>query len=323
MPAQTWNLVADIGGTNARFAIHDLERDELTKVIVLTVADHPTFHGALQHLLEHVRKLRQWEPWPNAACLAVACPPDSETISFTNSDWRFTRRDLSRWLNGIPTTLINDFSAIGYAIPHLKPFEWHQLGGATPRAKEPIAIIGPGTGLGMGLLVPTADGYQVVDGEGGHIDFAPVNEREIAIWYQLKKRFPRISAERLLSGDGIVNIYQALCAIESVAETFTSAPQITDAAIKEEDEIAAETLSVFCQVLGSTAGNLALISGAKSGVYIAGGIVPRFVEYMEKSDFRKRFEDKARFEYYMKDIPVRVIQKQHLGLFGAMKKINP
>jgi glucokinase len=163
----------------------------------------------------------------------------------------------------------------------------------------------------------------VVDGEGGHIDFAPVNEREIAIWYQLKKRFPRISAERLLSGDGIVNIYQALCAIESVAETFTSAPQITDAAIKEEDEIAAETLSVFCQVLGSTAGNLALISGAKSGVYIAGGIVPRFVEYMEKSDFRKRFEDKARFEYYMKDIPVRVIQKQHLGLFGAMKKINP
>jgi len=319
---KAWNLVADIGGTNARFAIHDISTNELKEVTVLSVAEHPTFMGALQHLLTHIEKMDEWKTSPQASCLAVACPVDREHIRFTNSDWGFTRAELSQALNHAAVDVINDFSAIAYAIPALKPFEWVQIGGSQPHAEHPIAILGPGTGLGISTLLPINDGYKVMQSEGGHVDFAPVNSREIDILKQLQKRFDRVSVERLLSGSGIVNIYNALCALESVEAIFNSAQQITDAAVNGKDELAQETFAIFCQVLGSTASNLALTTAAKGGVYIAGGIVPRFVDFIKTSDFRQRFEDKGRFRDYVKDIPVRIILKQHLGLFGAMQKLN-
>lgn len=317
-----WNLVADIGGTNARFAVHDILSDELKKVVVLSVADHPTFMGALKHLLAQLKQDGSWTPFPLEACLAVACPVDRELISFTNSDWKFTRKDLAKALNNIPVQVINDFSAIAWSIPELKPFEWHQIGGLESRPDKPIAILGPGTGLGVCTLVPIEGGYKVVDGEGGHIDFAPVTSREVDILVELQKRYPRVSVERLLSGSGIVNIYQSLCAIENTFVSYQSPHEITEAAIETEDELAKEALSIFCRVLGSMASNLALISNARGGVYIAGGIVLRFLEFIQSSDFRLRFEDKGRFRSYVEHIPVRVILKQHLGLFGALQKIK-
>lgn len=319
---KSWNLVADIGGTNARFAVHDVASDELSKVIVMSVADHPTFMGALQHLLDQVRQEDHWKAFPLEACLAVACPVDRELISFTNSDWKFTHSELTETLHDIPVQVINDFSAVAWSIPELKPFEWHQIGGMNPKPDKPIAILGPGTGLGVCTLVPVKGGYKVVDGEGGHIDFAPVNSREIEILRVLKTRYERVSVERLLSGSGIVNIYQSLCAIDSTDVIHQSAQQITEAAIEVGDEVALETLSIFCQILGSTASNLALISNAKGGVYIAGGIVLRFLEFIQSSEFRHRFEDKGRFKSYVENIPVRVILKQHLGLFGALQKLK-
>lgn len=319
---KNWNLVADIGGTNARFAVQDLDSDELNKVIVLSVAEHPTFMGALKHLLGQLRLDNHWTPFPLQACLAVACPVDRELISFTNSDWKFTRSDLAEALNNIPVQVINDFSAVAWSIPELKPFEWHQIGGLNPKPDKPIAILGPGTGLGVCTLVPIEGGYKVVDGEGGHIDFAPVNSREVDILVELHKRYKRVSVERLLSGSGIVNIYQSLCAIENMLVSYQSPHEITEAAIETEDEIAIEALSIFCQILGSTASNLALISNAKGGVYIAGGIVLRFLEFIQSSKFRSRFEDKGRFRKYVETIPVRVILKKHLGLHGALQKIK-
>ena len=323
MPNQKqWNLVADIGGTNARFAVHDVETDELKKVIVLSVAEHPSFMGALQHTISHIQGFEEWASMPAATCLAVACPAEQELIQFTNSAWQFTKSELAEALDHLPAYVINDFSAVAYSIPALKPFEVHQIGGRSGLHDQPIAILGPGTGLGVGTLVPVDDDFIVVDGEGGHIDFAPLNEREIEILRILRKRFDRVSVERLLSGSGLVNIYEALCILESSSPQYHNAKQITDAAIKGEDNVALETFNIFCKVLGSTASNLALIAGAKGGVYIAGGIAPRFVEFIEKSDLRQRFEDKGRFKKYVKDIPVYIILKEHLGLFGAMQKLK-
>ncbi|MBL7000097.1 MAG: glucokinase [Gammaproteobacteria bacterium] len=319
---KNWNLVADIGGTNARFAVHDISNDDLAEIFVLSVKQQPDFIAALEHVLHQIEHLKQWQPQPSAVCLAVACPVDQDLIQFTNSDWQFSKAGLGELFGPIDVEVINDFSAVAHTIPHLKPDEWHQIGGDQPVADKPIAILGAGTGLGVCTLVPFGQHYIVVDGEGGHIDFAPVNEREMDILKVLKTRFQRVSVERLLSGAGIVNIYQALCHLDAVSGVHWSAREVTEAALNGVDEMALEALSVFCQILGSTASNLALINGAKGGVYIAGGIVPRFLDFVVNSDLRKRFDDKGRFSRYVESIPLRVLLKNQPGLHGAMQKIK-
>mgnify|MGYP001077023704 CR=1 FL=1 len=319
---KSWNLVADIGGTNARFAVHDISNDELAEMFVLSVKQHPDFIAALKYVLHQIEQLKQWMPQPSAVCLAVACPVDQDLIRFTNSDWQFSRAGLGEMFGPITLEVINDFSAVAHTIPHLNPDEWHQIGGDQPVTDKPVVILGAGTGLGVCTLVPFGQQYIVVDGEGGHIDFAPVNEREMDILRVLKTRFQRVSVERLLSGAGIVNIYQALCTLDQTTIVHESAQEVTEAALNSGDQKALEALSVFCQVLGSTASNLALINGAKGGVYIAGGIVPRFLDFVVNSDLRKRFDDKGRFKAYVESIPLRVLLKNQPGLHGAMQKIK-
>jgi len=323
IPVQkSWNLVADIGGTNARFAVHDISNDVLAEVFVLSVKQQPDFIAALEHVLYQIGQLSQWQLSPSAVCLAVACPVDQDLIQFTNSDWKFSKIRLGQMFGSVPLEVINDFSAVAHTIPHLNPDEWHQIGGDQPVADKPVAILGAGTGLGVCTLVPVGQHYIVVDGEGGHIDFAPVNQREMDILKVLKTRFKRVSVERLLSGAGIVNIYQALCTLDQASMVHESAQEVTEAALNSGDEKALEALSVFCQILGSTASNLALINGAKGGVYIAGGIVPRFLDFVVNSDLRKRFDDKGRFRAYVESIPLRVLLKNQPGLHGAMQKIK-
>ena len=319
---KSWNLVADIGGTNARFAVHDRYRDELHNIIVLSVTDQPTFMGAFDHYLALVEQLKVWKTMPDGVCLAVACPVDQDLIRFTNSNWQFSRAELAAQLGSVKLAVINDFSAVAHTIPFLSADEWHQIGGNQPDTEKPIAILGPGTGLGMCTLIPVQNNFMVIDGEGGHIDFAPVNEREMLILAQLQKRFERVSVERLLSGAGIVNIYQALCKLDSIDEACFSAQEVTEAALNASDKTAIEALSVFCQILGSTASNLALITGAKGGVYIAGGIVPRFLDFVVDSEIRKRFDDKGRFRSYVETIPLRVLLKSQPGLYGAMRYLK-
>ncbi|MBC8212593.1 MAG: glucokinase [Gammaproteobacteria bacterium] len=319
---KSWNLVADIGGTNARFAVHDISNDELAEIFVLSVKQQPDFIAALEHVLDQIRQLGQWQSSPSAVCLAVACPVDQDLISFTNSNWQFSKAALGELFGPIALEVINDFSAVAHTIAHLNPDEWHQIGGDQPVADKPIAILGAGTGLGVCTLVPFGKQYIVVDGEGGHIDFAPVNEREMGILRVLKTRFQRVSVERLLSGAGIVNIYQALCTLDQASIVHQSAQEVTEAALNSAEEKALEALSVFCQILGSTASNLALINGAKGGVYIAGGIVPRFLDFVVNSDLRQRFDDKGRFSRYVESIPLRVLLKNQPGLHGAMQKIK-
>ena len=317
-----WNLVADIGGTNARFALHDINSDKINNITVLSVAEHSNFIVALHHAISLLTQSGQWKPSPEAVCLAVACPVDQDMIRFTNSHWSFSKTELSISLNHIPLEVINDFSAIAYSITALKSDEWFQLGDGEARPDKPIAILGPGTGLGMCTLVPVGKGFIVLDGEGGHTDFAPTTVQEIAILQELTSRFQHVSVERLLSGSGIMNIYQALCKLESTPMVHTAARDISAAAMLKTDDMAVETLAVFCQILGATAGNLAMISGAKGGVYIAGGIAPKIVDLIAISECRSRFENKGRFTQYVADIPLRILLKDQPGLNGAMQKIK-
>jgi len=328
--ARPWNLVADIGGTNARFGLQDRSTRELSDVCCYSVADYRNFSTALTRFLSRIAENGGWQPCPQAACLAVASVVEADVIQLTNSPWQIDRKDVCAILGNADIELINDFLAVGFGVLDLRPTEWRQIGRGEPAVDRPVAVLGPGTGLGVCSVVPTNGGYLVIGGEGGHVDFAPVDEDEIAVLRILTKRFGRVSAERLLSGGGIQNIYRALVALssESAAKPavqevgLKTASDITEAALKAMDVFAVRTLEMFCRILGSVAGNLALTLGAQGGVYIAGGIVPRVVEFLEGSGFRRRFESKGRFTRYMEEIPLRVVVKENLGLYGAIKKMN-
>ncbi len=320
--SKPWNLVADIGGTNARFGVQNYETSNLSDIKKYSVSEHAQFESALKHLLRDVADLGCWNPVPKAVCLAVACPAEAETVQFTNSPWTIERQAISKLLDGARVDFINDFGAVGYAVTDLKPGDWRQIGQGSATPGTPIAVLGPGTGLGVCSLIPAGAGFQVVQGEGGHVDFAPIDAREIAVLEILSSRFGRVSVERLLSGSGIVNIYQALAQLDKKDPVFETPAEITEAASKGTDTLSVESLQLFCRVLGAVAGNLALTLGAKGGVYIAGGIVPRFVDFFEQSDFRHRFESKGRFSNYLASIPTRLITKDDLGLAGAVKKLN-
>ncbi len=322
MSLKLWNLVADIGGTNARFGLEDYASSSLQFVRIYSVSDHTQFIDALANFLRDVAAEDGWQPTPRAACLAVACPPDADVIQFTNSPWSINRTDVAELLQVAQIDIINDFAAVGHAVSGLKPQDWHQVGVGHPVIGKPIAILGAGTGLGVCSLIPVGTGYHVIEGEGGHVDFAPVDEHEAAVLRVLTARFGRVSVERLVSGAGILNIYKALAELAGKTPALESPAEITESALQGVDSLSVKSLQMFCRILGSTAGNLALTLGAKGGVYIAGGIVPRFIEFLEQSEFRRRFEAKGRLSSFLSDVPTRVVIKDDLGLFGAMKKLN-
>jgi glucokinase len=317
-----WNLVADIGGTNARFGVVDYTSGELARVERYSVSEHEAFQGALGQFLADVATEGGWRPLPSSACLAVACAVESDVVQFTNSPWRIDRTAVSRLLGEIAVDLINDFAAVGYAVTDLKPRDWHQIGGRAPQHGRPLVVLGPGTGLGVCSLVPIGAGYRVMEGEGGHVSFAPIDSHEIAVLEVLSRRFGRVSVERLLSGAGILNIYQALAQLTGKNATHATPAQVTEAAVKGVDTLAERSLHMFCRVLGSTAGDLALTLGAKGGVYIAGGILPRFIPFAEDSELRHRFEAKGRFRSYLAPIPLRVVTRDDLGLAGAVEYLR-
>jgi glucokinase len=316
-----WNLVADIGGTNARFAAMVDGQMETEYMFHYSVSDYPQFYGLIDRLLEEIAEVTGWSSSPDQACLAIACPADHEQIVFTNSDWEFSKTYLEKALGCKKLTLINDFNAVALSITELGQGDLIQIGGDQALPGKPMGILGAGTGLGMAALVPSAGQFVIIDAEGGHIDFAPVDDLQIKILSNLMKRYGRVSVERLLSGAGLLNIYQAICSIRNKQNYLVTPAEVSNAALEGNDPVAVETLNVFCEVLGAVAGDIALIYGAKGGVYIAGGIVPRFPEFFAKSRFRERFEAKGRFANYLKPIPAFLITRKNLGLLGAAKNL--
>ncbi len=321
--AKEWNLLADIGGTHARFAIECFERRIINDVIIYSVSQHDSLDNVIDTFLNDVEILGLWQPYPTGACFTVAGAVDKPVIRFTNSGWQFTKSQVSEKLGGISIEIINDFEGVARSIPYLSPKDWYELDMSEGKSSgQNFAILGPGTGLGVAGLISYQGDYKVISGEGGHVDFAPINDEEFGVFKYLESRFGRVSLERLLSGEGIVNIYSALSEGVKNSVRILDEVAIGKAADSGEDEFCVEVMNLFFSILGSAAGNLALTFGARGGVYIAGGIVPRYISLLEKSTFRSRFEDKGRYQAYLQEIPIRIITRSDAGLIGAADKLR-
>ena len=313
-------LVADIGGTNARFAIsHGLPPGKVAgpELLVdprhLPVRDYPGLaEAALAYLAGHPGG----PPAVDEAVIAVATPVDAEVIRFTNSPWTFTRSALQSALGVARLEVINDFAAQAAAIPHLGSDDSEPIGGGTALAGWPIAVIGPGTGLGAAGLVPGPEGPIVVASEAGHVSFAPHDALEIELLRRLFERFPHVSNERLISGPGLVTLTRAIAAI-SGREFAGDRPEVVTRAAADGSDLAIDALRVFSGLLGGAAGDLALSFGAKGGVYICGGLCGKLGRFFDHVSFRARFEAKGRLGGFLSTIPCRLVTNPQTGLIGA------
>ena len=297
----TW-LVGDIGATHARFG---LVSPDATLLHSRTLADedYPTIDGALATFFAERGQL----PMPRQGAIAIASPITGDRIAMTNHPWSFSAQELKSRLAFDRLEVINDFTALALALPHLVPEHRLQIGGGAAVAGAPIGVLGPGSGLGVSGLIPAAAGRIALAGEGGHATMAPFTDRESSVLDRMRRHFDHVSAERILSGPGLVNLYNTLAALDGVPSRGYTAAQITDPEIGTADPVCAEATSLFCAMLGTMAGNLALTLGARGGIYIGGGIVPRLGQRFAQSPFRARFEAKGRFSEYLAAIPTWVV----------------
>ena len=300
-------LLADIGGTNARFAV--LDGAKLGPVAHVPAAGHALFADALGAYRDSAGGRF------DAAVLAVAGVVAGERCALTNNPWVVDAAELQTTFGLSHVRLINDFEAIGWALPHFPARELFRIGGGEPVADAPLAVLGPGTGLGVAAYLPQGGG-RVRNSEGGHATLAGNTPREVAVVAHMRGRFGHVSAERALSGPGIENLYQAIAAIDAVAVPARDAAAISQAARAGECPVCRAALDMFCALLGDVAGNLALTFGARGGVYIAGGIAPRLAEELVRSAFRTRFEEKGRMRTYVEPIPVSVVMHKDPAFVG-------
>jgi glucokinase len=312
----TVSLIADVGATNARFALLG-KTGEIERVRVLACADYPSIDDAIEAYLGQESALASAESLrPQAAALAIAGPITGERVALTNHPWSFTIGELRRRLDLDRLLAVNDFTAVAAAIPHLASKDRSAVGGGTAVAAVPIGVLGPGSGLGVGGVIPMGDSWLALSGEGGHMTMASATIRESAVLDHMRRRFDHVSAERLLSGPGLVNLYNTLAQIDRVPAASYSPAQITDPQIGEQDPHCREAVEMFCAMLGTIAGNLALTLGARGGVYVAGGIVPKLGARFAASEFRDRFEDKGRLRPFLAEIPSYVIAHPFPAFLG-------
>lgn len=319
-PNPNARLLADVGGTNARFAWQDHAHAPLTHVRVLPGADYPTLQAAMRAYIDGVG---QGEP--AEAAIAIANPITGDAVRMTNHHWAFSQAAVRAEFGLRRLCLLNDFTALALALPDLTPEQLRQVGGQTAVADAPKALIGAGTGLGVSGLLPNGQGGWVpVQGEGGHVTLPAETVRERVLMDGLMSRYGHPSSERLLSGQGLLDAFEILCSADGAAVSGIDSPAaVTEAALQARHPQAVEALALFCALLGSCAGNLALTLGARGGVYIGGGIVPRLGGALDASAFRARFEAKGRFSAYLHDIPVWVIiTDPSPALLGAARALN-
>ena len=309
-------LVADVGGTNVRFGLVDDEGGEVRHVQVFATAAYAgPAQAAVAYLAQRQAADARFRA-PRAAAFAVATAVEREPIALTNAGWSFTCEQLQAALGVERLRVLNDFEALALALPSLGPERLCVIG-PWPPAPGTRAVVGPGTGLGVGAVVPTAAGWHAVPGEGGHATLAAGDDFEAAVIAHARREFAHVSAERLLSGIGMPVLYRAVAAAEGVSAPALDAPAIVQAALDGTDPLAHRTLDTFCALLGSFAGNVALTFGARGGLYVGGGIVPRFAERFAASRFRERFEAKGRFAPYLRAIPTPLIVDPLSALVGA------
>jgi glucokinase len=305
-------LIADIGGTYARFTL-ETAPGVFERTATLRCADHADFHGAVRAYLGTLPVERIAH-----AAVAIANPVEGDAVRMTNYHWQFSIEAMREKLGFDTLVVVNDFTALAMALPRLGLADRRQVGGGAARERSVIGILGSGSGLGVSGLIPADDGWIALGTEGGHASFAPQDERELAILAFARRSLPHVSFERLLSGPGLELIYRALAdrAGKRAAEGL-SAPEITRRALAGSDAVCVEALDAFCAMLGTAAANLAVTLGALGGIYIGGGIVPRLGATFDRSRFRQRFEDKGRFSGYLAQIPTWVITAEHATFQGV------
>jgi glucokinase len=303
-------LLADIGGTNARFALSN--GDQLGPIDYVRVADVPTVREAISDVLR-----RSGSEKPRKAVLAVAGPVTNNRCVMTNSPWIIDGNELQPALGFDSVHVLNDFEVLAWSLPALQPADLIPLGGQSGMAGEPLLVVGPGTGFGVSCLVERHGARLAVVTEAGHATLPAENDREDRVIAVLRRRLGHVSIERgALSGSGLQSLYEALAEVDGVRVTQRDAAGITKAALDGSCEVSRAALEMFCAILGSVAGNLAVTFGARGGVYIAGGIVPRFPEFLAASAFRARFEAKGRFQDYLHNVPTRLVTKPDASFVG-------
>jgi glucokinase len=303
-------LLGDIGATNARLAL--LSDGVLGPISWFTVADFPRFTDAVDTFLErHCRQVTVPE-----ALLAVAGPVTENRCVLTNCPWTIDAPELRAAFSFAKVHICNDFQATALSLPHLTGADLYPLGGGEALAAEPMAVLGPGTGLGVACFVPGSPNPAVIASEGGHATMPACSSREEAVIAYLRQEFGHVSAERVISGSGLEHLYRAVVAIDRVDAPTRNAAEITKAALDGDCPAARAALDLFCAMLGTIAGNIALTFGARGGVYIAGGIAPRLTDFMARSEFRARFEHKGRFRTYLEPIPSSIIMHPAATFIG-------
>ena len=305
-------LLADIGGTYARFAL-ETAPGMFEHAATLRCADHADFHAAVSTYLASLP-----EGGIQHAAVAIANPVEGDEVRMTNYHWQFSIEQMRERLGFDRLVVVNDFTALAMALPRLAPDGKRQVGGGLAHERSVVGLLGAGSGLGVSGLIPADDGWIALGTEGGHTSFSPRDERELAILHHAWKHLSHVSFERLLSGSGLELIYRALAERAGArAAEGLSAPEITRRALAASDAVCSETLEAFCAMLGTAAANLAVTLGALGGIYIGGGIVPRLGAYFDRSPFRARFEDKGRFSSYLAQIPTWVITADNATFHGV------
>jgi len=320
MNSTNFNLIADIGGTNARFAL--LEEDNQTPIEIKSLAcsDYSSVVDAIHAYLDSISFVR-----PDNGVIAVATAVTDDHLKLTNNNWQFSIEETRKALGFGHLKVINDFTALSLAVPHLSPNQYTKINdGDEVEVKSGVkAVIGPGTGLGVSAVMPNNDIWLPLESEGGHVSYGPLNEREAQVIEIIKNEMDHVSAETLVSGAGLSLLYKTISILEGKDINTFGAEEISRNALDQSCPIAHEALSMFCEILGTVAGNLALTIGSRGGVYIGGGIVPKNLDFFTASNFLERFEQHGRFTRYLRDIPIYVITEEYPAFAGVASALKP
>ncbi|MDX1456091.1 MAG: glucokinase [Marinobacter sp.] len=319
MKTSDYALVGDIGGTNARFALVRTGQVQPESIEVLACNDYANLDDAVVDYLA-----RTGVGAVEEVCLAVASPVRGTQVRMTNNHWRFDCEDIRQRFGWKAFKVINDFTAMALGVLHVTDDHLVPVCGGEGNPARPRLVMGPGTGLGVSGLVPTNTGWLPLMTEGGHVDYAPTDDLEVAILDILRARFGRVSVERILCGQGLLNLYQAHAELQGLDAPLNAPEKITAAALDDTDPLARQTLRHFCEILGRVAGNAVLTLGGFGGVYLCGGILPRFLDFFLESNFQHGFEDKGRMRPLLEATPVFVVIEKYTGLLGAAEALrNP
>ncbi|GGW63633.1 glucokinase [Vreelandella hamiltonii] len=312
-------LIGDIGGTNARLAL--VAPGEVTPhdILNLPCADYPGVVEAIQDYLARVGATG--DNAPEEACLAFACPVHAERVKMTNNHWDFMKSDVQQALNLSLFKVINDFTAQALGVPHVGEDNLVEVQPGVAQSHSTRLVIGPGTGLGVAGVFPGQHAWIPLPTEGGHVTFAPTDTTERALLDVFLQRHQRVSVERILCGQGLLELYQAHCTLEGQAPRCETPAEVTQAA-NQGDALATATLLRFLKILGDVCGDATLTMGARGGVYLCGGILPRLLAWLPKCELHASFVNKGRMGAYNADIPVWIVTHPWTGLLGAAEALH-